>query len=79
MPRLRVSPPHRTSSTSTVRLFVISAYVLFFCLLAANLIPTSPYSIEKYNMRDYRTINGNDYESCILAIKKIKKSTEMNT
>ena len=33
-------------------LFVISAYVLFFCLLAALLIPTSPYSMEQYNMRD---------------------------
>ena len=40
------------SSTSVVRLFVIYASVMFFYLLAALLIPTSPYSIEQYNMRD---------------------------
>ena len=40
------------SGEETVRLFVISAFVLFFCLLTALLIPTSPYSIEQYNMRD---------------------------
>ena len=52
MPRGRVSSPLRTSSTSVVRLFFISNFVLFFCLLAVLLIPTSPYSIEQYNMRD---------------------------
>ena len=41
-----------TSSTSVVHLSVIFSYVLFFCLLAALLIPTSPYSIEQYDMRD---------------------------
>ena len=41
-----------TNSTSAVQLFVISVSVLFFCLLAARLFPTSPYSIEQYNMRD---------------------------
>ena len=42
----------RTSSTSTVQFFVTFAYVLFFCLLAACLFPTSPYSIKQYNIRD---------------------------
>ena len=46
------SLPQPTSSTFAVRLFVISTSVLFFYLLAALLIPTSPYSIEQYNMRD---------------------------
>ena len=41
-----------SNSTSVVRLFVIFAFVMFFCLLAPLLIPTSPYSIEQYNMRD---------------------------
>ena len=78
MPRRRVSSPLCTSRASAVRLFVIYSSVLFFCLLAALLIPTSPYSIEQYNMRDLHIINEKDYESCILTIKNTGNSTEMH-
>ena len=58
--------------------FLLSAFLSFmfmfwiFCLLVAFFIPTSPYSIEQYNMRDQRDINEKDCESCILAIKNIE-------
>ena len=52
MPRRRVSLTLCTSSTSVVHLHVICAYVMFFYPLATLLIPTSPYSIEQYDMRD---------------------------
>ena len=64
--------------------FLLSAFLSFLlmlwflCLLAALLIPTSPYSIEQYNMKDQRDINEKDRESCILAIKNTENSTEMH-
>ena len=51
---------------------------MFFYLLAALLIPTSPYSIEEYNMRDLCDINEKYCESCILAIKNTDNSIEMH-
>ena len=59
--------------------FLLSAFLSFllllwvFFLLVALLIPTSPYSIEQYNMRDQRDINEKDCESCILALKNTEK------
>ena len=51
---------------------------MFLCLSAPLLIPTSPYSIEQYNMRDYRNINEKECEACILAIKDTENSIELH-
>ena len=48
----KVASLRQTRSPLLVHLFVVSSSVLFSCLLAARLIPLSPYSIEQDNMRD---------------------------
>ena len=48
----KVALLERTRSPLMVHLFIVSAFVLFFYLLAARLIPLSPYYIEQENMRD---------------------------
>ena len=48
----KVASLQPTRSPLLVHLFVVSASVLFSCLLVAHLIPLLPYSIEQHNVRD---------------------------